>query len=53
VKRAGFKSAQVYAQGFNLIYWSPFKLWDPELNTGNGAIYPNIRTFSVGLEFTL
>jgi len=53
VKKAGFRSAQVYGQGFNLIYWSKFKLWDPELNTSNGAIYPNTRNFSLGIEFTL
>lgn len=53
VKKIGFRSAQVYGQGFNLIYWSKFKLWDPELNTSNGAIYPNTRNFSLGIEFTL
>jgi TonB-linked SusC/RagA family outer membrane protein len=52
VKKAGFRSAQVYGQGFNLFYWSKFKLWDPELNTGNGATYPNTRNFSLGVEFT-
>ncbi|MEJ8844021.1 TonB-dependent receptor [Lacibacter sp. H375] len=53
VKKIGFRTAQVYGQGFNLIYWSKFKLWDPELNTTNGAIYPNTRNFSLGIEFTL
>jgi len=27
-------------QGVNLSYYSKFKLWDPELNTSNGAFYP-------------
>ncbi|MET0634505.1 MAG: TonB-dependent receptor [Chitinophagaceae bacterium] len=53
VKKAGLKSAKIYGQGFNLLYWSPFKLWDPELNTGNGAKYPNTRNFSVGIQFNL
>nr|WP_294903387.1 TonB-dependent receptor [uncultured Lacibacter sp.] len=53
VKKIGFRSAQVYGQGFNLFYWSKFKLWDPELNTTNGALYPNTRNFSLGVEFTL
>ncbi len=53
VKKAGFRSAQIYAQGFNLLYWSQFKLWDPEINSSNGASYPNTRNFSVGVEFTL
>lgn len=53
VKRAGFKSAKLYGQGLNLLYWSPFKLWDPELNTSNGASYPNTRNFTLGLQFNL
>lgn len=53
IRRAGFKSAKIYAQGFNLLYWSSFKLWDPELNTGNGASYPNTRNLSVGIQFNL
>ncbi len=53
VKKAGFKSAKIYLQGVNLLYWSKFKLWDPELNTGNGASYPNTRNLSAGIQFTL
>ncbi len=46
----GVKSARVYFQGLNLLYWSKFKLWDPELNTSNGASYPNTRTYSIGVQ---
>lgn len=53
VRRVGIKSAKIYGQGVNLFYWSKFKLWDPELNTGNGAIYPNTRNFSVGIQVNL
>lgn len=49
-KRVGFKDAQIFFEGFNVLYWSPFKLWDPEMNTGNGNTYPNTRTFSLGLQ---
>ncbi len=50
LKTIGVKSARIYAQGVNLLYWSKFKLWDPELNTGNGSSYPNTRTFSLGIQ---
>jgi hypothetical protein len=50
LKTIGFKSARVYVQGLNLLYWSPFKLWDPELNTSNGTAYPNIRTLTLGVQ---
>ncbi|UYQ91957.1 TonB-dependent receptor [Chitinophaga horti] len=49
-KALRMKNARIYFQGVNLFYWSKFKLWDPELNTGNGTAYPNIRTFSVGVQ---
>lgn len=50
IKSAGIKNARVYFQGLNLLYWSKFKLWDPELNTANGSFYPNTRTYSIGLQ---
>jgi len=34
----------------NLLYWSKFDLWDPELNTNNGNTYPNTRNMSIGLQ---
>lgn len=46
----GIKTARIYFQGVNLLYWSKFKLWDPELNTQNGSSYPNIRTYSIGIQ---
>lgn len=49
-QRIGLSSARVYFSGVNLWYWSKFKLWDPELNTGNGNTYPNTRNFSIGLQ---
>jgi hypothetical protein len=50
LKSIGLKNARIYLQGFNLLYWSPFKLWDPELNTSNGTAYPNVRTATLGVQ---
>ncbi|MBE8714419.1 SusC/RagA family TonB-linked outer membrane protein [Sphingobacterium hungaricum] len=50
LKSLGVKNARIYFQGVNLLYWSKFKLWDPELNTANGSSYPNTRTFSLGIQ---
>lgn len=44
-------SGRVYMMGTNLFTWTPFTLWDPELNTNNGTSYPNISTYSLGLSF--
>jgi TonB-linked SusC/RagA family outer membrane protein len=50
LNRLGVKNAAIYAQGLNLLTWSQFKLWDPELNTNNGNTYPNVRTVSMGVN---
>ncbi|WP_298740026.1 TonB-dependent receptor [uncultured Chitinophaga sp.] len=50
LKRAGIRNSSVYLQGINLLTFSKFKLWDPELNTDNGSTYPNIRTISLGMN---
>ncbi|WP_316815987.1 TonB-dependent receptor [Pedobacter nyackensis] len=50
LKSMGVKMARIYAQGINVLYWSKFKLWDPELGTNNGAAYPNTRTISLGIQ---
>lgn len=52
VSKASLSNARVYMMGSNLFTWSSFKLWDPELNTSNGSIYPNVTTYSVGLNFS-
>lgn len=45
----GISSLQVYANGTNLLTFSKFKLWDPELGS-MGARYPFSRTITLGLR---
>lgn len=52
VNKVRMKNAAVYVMGTNLFTLSRFKLWDPELNTNNGASYPNTSSYSVGINFT-
>ena len=40
-----------YIQGNNLLCFSKFKLWDPEL-AGEGLNYPIQRTINIGLNIT-
>lgn len=42
-----FKKIRLYLNGDNLLVFSPFKLWDPELNWNS---YPLQRTFSLGIQ---
>ncbi len=46
-----YKFARIYLSGQNLLTFSKFKLWDPELGGGSGLSYPNLRVGSVGLQF--
>lgn len=52
VNKVHLKNAAVYVMGTNLFTLSRFKLWDPELNTDNGASYSNTTSYSVGINFT-
>lgn len=48
-----FKGMRVYVNGSNLLTFSPFKLWDPEMGGGAGLSYPTQRTFNIGIQVTL
>ncbi|MET3115716.1 TonB-linked SusC/RagA family outer membrane protein [Pedobacter sp. CG_S7] len=53
VSKVKLKNASVYLIGTNLLTFSSWKLWDPELNTGgraNGNRYPQTSTLSLGLN---
>lgn len=49
ITKAGIKSVYFYLSGQNLLTFSKFKLWDPELGA-NAAGYPPLRTFALGLK---
>lgn len=50
VNRIGLSNIRLYAKGSNLFTFSGFDLWDPELDTQNGAKYPVMKSFSVGFD---
>lgn len=45
------KFARIYISGANLLTFSPFKEWDPELSNWNS--YPLSRTVNMGIQFNL
>ncbi len=58
-----FKRARIYVSGANLLTFSPFKHWDPELggfdgkngtynDSGNGLRYPLQRIVNLGAQLT-
>lgn len=46
------RTASIYFQAVNPLTFSKFKLWDQEstVNIGNGAKYPNIKTYALGVN---
>lgn len=46
------KFFRVYLSGSNLLTFSPFKYWDPEMGGGSGMSYPTARTFNIGFQLT-
>ncbi len=42
---------RIYFSGTNLLTFSKFKLWDPEM-AGNGLGYPIQKVFNIGMNVT-
>jgi len=47
--RLHVKGLRVYASGVNIITWSAFKLWDPDLQTG-ASTFPLNKVYNFGLN---
>jgi hypothetical protein len=52
VKAINFTNVSVYLQAVNLLTFTSFKLWDVEQSDGRGDVYPNTRSYSVGINFS-
>jgi len=50
VRKFGIGSVRFYTNGVNLFTISPFKWWDAESKSSNGAYYPIQRVFNFGVE---
>ena len=50
LEKINVEKARFYASGTNLLVFSKFKLWDPEMG-GRGLGYPPQRIINVGLNF--
>ena len=49
-QKAHISTARIYVQGVNLATFSKFKLWDPELESSYGNVYPLTRNVSLGIN---
>ena len=46
---ASIKNLRIYLSGLNLLTFSPFKMWDPEM-AGQGFAYPIQKVYNVGIN---
>lgn len=51
LKRAHVANLRLYFSGTNLLTFSKFKLWDPEM-AGDGMKYPIQKVFNVGIQLS-
>lgn len=47
------KNIRLFFIGTNLLTFSEFKLWDPEMGSSTGAHYPLAKTFSFGFNISM
>jgi hypothetical protein len=50
-QKLNISNLRVYVSGTNLLLFSKFKLWDPEM-AGDGLGYPVQRVFNIGINLT-
>lgn len=48
-----FENVRFFLQGTNLVTWSNFKLWDPEMGSSNGEAYPLTKSITLGLQINI
>ena len=53
VNKAHLNKVRFFFVGTNLLTFSKFKLWDPEMGSSDGKKYPLSRTFSLGVSINL
>ena len=53
VNKAHLNKVRFFFVGTNLLTFSKFKLWDPEMGSSDGKKYPLSKTFSLGVSINL
>lgn len=53
VNKLYLSNVRIFFIGTNLLTFSKFKLWDPEMGSSDGKKYPLSKTFSLGVSVSL
>lgn len=51
-KKWGLYNLRLYIQGYNLLTFTKFDMWDVELGACDGTKYPNTKSCNIGLNFS-
>ncbi|MDR1683305.1 MAG: TonB-dependent receptor [Candidatus Symbiothrix sp.] len=51
-KKLGLNNVRLYFLGYNLLTFTKFNMWDVEIREETGSEYPNIKTYSIGVNFS-
>lgn len=53
VNKMRLSNLRIFIVGSNLLTWSSFKLWDPEMASSNGEQYPLTKSITLGLNIKI
>lgn len=53
VRKIKFNNIRIFFIGTNVLTFSKFKMWDPELSSSTGAQYPITKAFTLGLNVNI
>ena len=53
ISKVGLKTARLYVNAINLVTWDSFKVFDPETDNQDGTVYPQKKTFNIGVNLIL
>lgn len=52
LESAGLENLRVFVNAFNLVTWAKQDIYDPEVEQGNGVVYPQNRVLNFGFNVT-
>lgn len=53
INKIHLNNVRIYFMGTNLVTFSKFKLWDPELGISDGQAYPLSKSYTLGLTINI
>jgi len=50
LNKIDIKKIRIFLSGSNLLTFSKFKLWDPEIGSDHGTVYPTMKSLQMGIN---